>query len=61
MNLNRSNKIILAVVLAAQHFLAGAQTTNVLAPSDYPKFILQRNIFDPNREPNVPYTPRPRT
>ena len=61
MNLNRSHKIILAVLLAAQNFLAGAQTTNTLAPAEYPKFIATRNIFDPNREPNVPWTaPRPR-
>jgi hypothetical protein len=61
MNLNRSHKIILAVLLAAQNFAAIAQTTNALAPADYPKFILQRNIFDPGREPNVPYVFRPKT
>ena len=60
MNLNRY-KIILAVLLAAQNFLAVAQTTNVVAPSDYAKFIAERNIFDPDREPNVPYVSRPRT
>jgi hypothetical protein len=57
MNPTRSNKIILAAFFVAQHFLAVAQTTNAIAPPDYPKFIAARNIFDPNREPNVPYRP----
>jgi hypothetical protein len=56
--MNLPYKIILAALLAAQNFLAVAQTTNALAPADYPKFITQRNIFDPNREPNVPYVKR---
>jgi hypothetical protein len=61
MKLNRSCKIVLAVLLAAQNFAAVAQTTNAVAPADYPKFIAQRNIFDPNRVPNVPWTAtRPR-
>jgi hypothetical protein len=61
MNLNRSYQIILAALFAAQSFLAGAQTNDAAAPVDYStfsKFIAQRNIFDPNRLPNVPYTPR---
>lgn len=57
MNLNRPCKIVLVALLVAQHFLAGAQTTNALAPADYPKFIAQRNIFDPNRYPFVPGAP----
>jgi hypothetical protein len=60
MNLNQSCKLFFAALFAAQHFLAVAQTTNALAPADYPKFIADRNIFDPDREPNVPYVPRPR-
>jgi hypothetical protein len=60
MNLNRSYKIVLAALFAAQYFLAVAQTTNAVAPADFPKFIADRNIFDPDREPNVPYVPRPR-
>lgn len=60
MKLNRPCKIVLAALLAAQTFAADAQTTNAVAPADYPKFIAQRNIFDPNRVPNVPWTPRPR-
>ena len=60
MNLNRSHKIILVALLVARSFLAVAQTTNVVPPADYPKFIAQRNIFDPTRVPNVPWSPRPR-
>jgi hypothetical protein len=61
MNLNRSYKIILLVLLAAQNFPVVAQNTNALAPADYPKFIAQRNIFDPDRYPYVPGSPpRPR-
>ena len=62
MKLNQSHKIVLAALLALQGFLAAAQTTNTLAPADYPKFITERNIFDPNRYPFVPGSPpRPRT
>lgn len=61
MNLNRSCKIVLVALLAMQNFLAIAQTTNVVAPADYPKFISERNIFDPDREPNVPSASRPKT
>jgi hypothetical protein len=61
MNLNHSSKLILLVLLAAQNFPAVAQNTNALAPADYPKFIAQRNIFDPDRYPYVPGSPpRPR-
>lgn len=61
MNLNRPLKIVFAALLAAQNFLAVAQTTNALAPKDYPTYIATHNIFDPNRLPNIPFTPRPRT
>jgi hypothetical protein len=61
MNLNRSYKIVLAALLAAQNFVAVGQNTNALGTADFPKFIAARNIFDPDREPNVPYAPRPRT
>jgi hypothetical protein len=61
MNLNRSYKIVLVSLLVSWNFMAVAQTTNAIAPSGYAKFIADRNIFDPNREPNVPWTPRPRT
>jgi hypothetical protein len=61
MNPNRSYKIILAVLFVVRNFAAVAQTNNVVAPSDYPKFIAERNIFDPNRMPDVPFTVRPRT
>jgi hypothetical protein len=64
MNLNKFHKIILAAVLAAQNFPAVAQTNSAAAPVDYStfsKFITQRNIFDPDRQPNVPYVFRPRT
>jgi hypothetical protein len=60
--MNRSNKIILAALLAAANFTAVAQLTNAVAPADLPKFIATHNIFDPDREPNVPWfrqTPRP--
>jgi hypothetical protein len=60
MKLDRFHKIILAALLAAQNFLADAQT-NTVAPTDYStfaKFIANRNIFDPNREPGVIYVPR---
>jgi len=60
MNLNRSHKIVLVALLVARSFLASAQTTNVVPPADYPKFIAQRNIFDPTRVANVPWSPRPR-
>jgi hypothetical protein len=59
--MNRSNKIILAAWLAAANFTAVAQLTNAVAPADLPKFIATHNIFDPDREPNVPYVPRQRT
>jgi len=62
MNLNRSYKIVLAALFAAQNFLAVAQTNNAAAPLDYStftKFIAQRNIFDPNRLPVVGSQPRP--
>jgi hypothetical protein len=62
MKLNRFHKIVLAALIAVQNFLAVAQTTNVLAPSGYAKFIADRNIFNPNREPGriwVPTPPRP--
>jgi hypothetical protein len=61
MNPNRSCKIVLAALLAAQSFWATAQTNNAAAPVDYSTFstfIAQRNIFDPNRVPNVPWVPR---
>jgi hypothetical protein len=60
MNLNRSYKIALVALLAAKSFLVGAQTNSAAAPLDYSsfsKFIADRNIFDPNRVPHVPYTP----
>ncbi len=63
MNPNRSCKIVLAALLAAQSFWATAQTNNTAAPVDYSTFstfIAQRNIFDPNRVPNVPWVPRTR-
>ena len=61
MKLNRFHKIVLAALIAAQNFLAVAQTTNTLAPSGYAKFIADRNIFDPTRVPNVPsHRPPPR-
>jgi hypothetical protein len=61
---NRLYKIVFAALFAAQSFLAAAQTNSADAPVDYStftKFIAQRNIFDPNRLPNVPtvYRPRP--
>jgi len=59
MKLNRSHKIVLVALLAAQNFLAAAQSNS--APPDYStfsRFIAQRNIFDPNRLPNVPWVPR---
>ncbi|HEY5233288.1 MAG TPA: hypothetical protein VIK35_07145 [Verrucomicrobiae bacterium] len=59
MKLNQSHKIVLVALLALQNFLAAAQTTNTLAPADYPKFITDRNIFDPNRVPNMVWTPLP--
>jgi len=62
MKLDQSHKIVLVALLALQNFLVAAQTTNTLAPADYPKFITDRNIFDPNRVPNRPWTslpPRP--
>jgi hypothetical protein len=69
MKLNRFHKIILAALLAAQNFLAAAQTNTAAAtnaaPPDYStfsKFITQRNIFDPYRLPgviSVPHTNRP--
>jgi len=62
MKLNRPCKIAFAALLVAQNYLAVAQTTNALAPADYPRFISQRNIFDPNRLPligSVPSRPRP--
>lgn len=62
MNLNRSYKIVLVALLVPWNFMAVAQTTNAIAPSGYAKFIADRNIFDPNRVPNVPGMPqRPRT
>jgi hypothetical protein len=70
MNLNRSYKIVLAALFAAQSFLAVAQTNDASAPVDYStfsKFIAQRNIFDPNRLPSIgsvklpPITHIPRT
>ncbi len=60
MKLKRSYKIILAAWLAAQSFLAGAQTNSADAPVDYSsfsKFIADRNIFDPNRIAHEPNTP----
>jgi len=63
MNLNRSYKIVLAALFAAQGFLAVAQTNDIAAPPDYStftKFIAQRNIFDPNRLPMIgSVAPRP--
>jgi hypothetical protein len=56
MNLNRSYKIVLAALFAAQSFLSVAQTNDASAPVDYStfsKFIAQRNIFDPNRLPSI--------
>jgi hypothetical protein len=65
MNLNRSYKIVLAALFAAQSFLAVAQTNDASAPVDYStfsKFIAQRNIFDPNRLPHIgSLPPRPIT
>jgi hypothetical protein len=61
MKLNRFYKIVLAALFSAQNFPAVAQTNDTSAPVDYStfsKFIAQRNIFDPNRLPNVPYNPR---
>jgi hypothetical protein len=55
---NRLYKIVFAALFAAQSFLADAQTNSADAPVDYStftKFIAQRNIFDPNRLPNVTY------
>jgi hypothetical protein len=64
MNLNCSYKIVLVALLAAQSFWASAQTNSTAAPLDYSTFstfIAQRNIFDPDRVPNVPWTaPRSR-
>lgn len=57
MNLNRSYKIVLVALFVVKNFLAVAQTTNALAPAEYPKFIATRNIFDSARVPNVPWTP----
>jgi hypothetical protein len=62
MKMKPSCKIILVVLLAAQSFLAAAQTNNAAAPADYSTFsklIANRNIFDPNRVPNRPWTPTP--
>jgi hypothetical protein len=60
--MNRTCKIVLAVLLAGQNFLASAQTNAVAAPADVSgellKGILKNNIFDPARIPNVPFTPR---
>lgn len=61
--MNQTCKIVLAVLLAAQHFLASAQTNAVAAPdvsAELLKNIMKNNIFDPNRIPNVPYISRPR-
>jgi hypothetical protein len=61
---NRLYKIVFAALFAAQSFLAVAQTNSADAPVDYSTyagFIAKRNIFDPNRLPNVIYTPKPRT
>jgi hypothetical protein len=63
MKLNCSYKIVLMMLLATQSFWAAAQTNNAAAPLDYSTFsafIAQRNIFDPDRMPNVPWT-APRT
>src|SRR5450432_3426725 len=63
MNLNRSHKITLVMLFAAQNLWAGAPTNNVAVSQDYStfsKFITDRNIFDPNRVPNVAYTARVR-
>ncbi len=57
--------MLLALLVLAQGFSAGAQSTN--APgnySTYGKFISERNIFNPNRyarAANTPYRPRTRT
>lgn len=69
MKLDQFHKIALVTLLAAQNFLADAQTNNAAvqtnnasAPLDYSafaKFVADRNIFDPNRVPNVPWTRRP--
>ena len=50
-------KIILAFVLAGA-LGAFAQTNNIPSATDYPafsRFVTERNIFDPNRQPH--YTP----
>jgi hypothetical protein len=63
MKLNRSYKIALVALLTAQSFWAAAQTNINAAPdySAFSTFIAQRNIFDPDRVPNVPWTqPKPR-
>jgi hypothetical protein len=64
MKLNRSHKVALVALLAAQSFLADAQTNNAAAPVDYStfaKFVANRNIFDPNRVPGRIWTnPPPR-
>src|SRR5471032_3261860 len=63
MNLNRSHKIALVMLFAAQNLWAAAPTNNAAASQDYStfsKFITDRNIFDPNRVPNIPYTARVR-
>ncbi len=53
--------MILSALLAVQSFVSIAQMNAVVAPADFPKFIATRNIFDPERQPNVPWTaPRPR-
>jgi hypothetical protein len=75
MKLNPSYKFALVALLAAQNFLADAQTNNAATqtnsatavPLDYSafaKFVADRNIFDPNRVQNVPWRklpPRPPT
>jgi hypothetical protein len=71
MNLNRSYKIALVVLLAAQNLWAAMPTNNAAAMtnaaaatvdySTFVKFVADRNIFDPNRRAGVVWTnPPPR-